>query len=167
MAFLCSVAPLGDHAASTMTIPLSHYPNSEPTSHCNILIMLSSLLGSDNIHILIISLTRLEFEPHDLPKRVTDYQLIQPSRLIANGWCLNPRRVKPIAYKIDTFLAWHYKDLLSQCHGTSRGGRLSRAPSSRSGRSGNPKIVGSSPEIAGSKPGRVKSKTLKLIIVAS
>ena len=37
----------------------------------------------------------------------------------------------------------------------------------RSGRSGNPKIADSSLEPAGSKPGQVKPKTLKLILVAS
>ena len=50
---------------------------------------------------------------------------------------------------------------------TSKGGRMSRMPASRSERSGNPKIVGLSPEYVGSKPGRVKPKTLKLILVAS
>ena len=50
---------------------------------------------------------------------------------------------------------------------TSRGGRMSRAPASHFGRSGNPKIAGSSPEPVGSKPDRVKPMTLKLILVAS
>ena len=36
---------------------------------------------------------------------------------------------------------------------TSRGGRMSCVPASRSGRSGNPKIVGLSPEPATLKPG--------------
>ena len=51
--------------------------------------------------------------------------------------------------------------------GTSRGGRMSRASTSRFGRSGNLKIVGLSMEPAGSKPGQVKPKTLKLILPAS
>ena len=44
---------------------------------------------------------------------------------------------------------------------------MSRVPTSRFGRSGNLKVVGSSLEPAGSKPGRVKPKTLNLILVAS
>ena len=51
--------------------------------------------------------------------------------------------------------------------GTSQGGRMSRAPASHSGRLGNPKIAGSNLEPAGLKYGRVKPKTLKLILVAS
>ena len=44
---------------------------------------------------------------------------------------------------------------------------MSRTPSSHSGRSGNPKIMGSSQEHVALKPGRVKSMTLKLILVNS
>ena len=47
----------------------------------------------------------------------------------------------------------------------SRGGRMSRAPASLSGRSANPKMVDSSLELMGSKPGQVKPKTLTLILV--
>ena len=36
-----------------------------------------------------------------------------------------------------------------------------------SGRSGNPRVPGSSPEPAGSKPGRIKPKTFKLTLVLS
>ena len=43
---------------------------------------------------------------------------------------------------------------------TSHGDRMSRAPTSHSGRSGKLKIAGSSPE-----PGRVKPMNLKLILV--
>ena len=50
---------------------------------------------------------------------------------------------------------------------TSWGGQLTRVPASRSRRSRNPKIVGSSVEPAALKPGRVKRMTLKLIAVAS
>ena len=50
---------------------------------------------------------------------------------------------------------------------TSQGGRMSRAPASCSGRSGNMKIEGSSLEPVGSKPDRIKPKTFKLILVAS
>ena len=42
---------------------------------------------------------------------------------------------------------------------------MSRAPTSCSGRSGNPKIAGSSLEPAGLKPGRVKPRTLKLTLL--
>ena len=48
---------------------------------------------------------------------------------------------------------------------TSRSDRMIRAPTSRSRKSGNPKIVGSSPEPAGLYPGRVKPMTLKLILI--
>ena len=50
---------------------------------------------------------------------------------------------------------------------TSLGGQMSRVPASHSGRSGNPKIAGSRLEPASSKPGQVKPKTLKFILVAS
>ena len=50
---------------------------------------------------------------------------------------------------------------------TRRGGRMSRVPASRPGRSRNLKIVGSSPDPADSISGRVKLMTLKLILVAS
>ena len=46
---------------------------------------------------------------------------------------------------------------------TSQSGQMSRVPTSRSGRLRNLKITGLSPEPMGSKPGRVKPKTLKLI----
>ena len=48
---------------------------------------------------------------------------------------------------------------LTQTEGTSLGGRMSRAPTSHSRRSGNPKIVGSSLEPACLKAGWVKSMT--------
>ena len=44
---------------------------------------------------------------------------------------------------------------------------MSRAPVFCSGRSGNPKVEDLSLEPAGLKPGRVKPKTLKLILIAS
>ena len=50
---------------------------------------------------------------------------------------------------------------------TSRGGRMSRAPAFHSGRSGNPKIAGLSPDPAALKPDQVKPMTFKLILVAS
>ena len=50
---------------------------------------------------------------------------------------------------------------------TSRGRRMSRAPTLHSGRSGNPEIMGSSIKPMGLKPGQVKPNTLKLILVAS
>ena len=50
---------------------------------------------------------------------------------------------------------------------TSRGGRMSRASASCCGRSENPKITGSSLEPTDTKPGQVKPKTLKLILVTS
>ena len=50
---------------------------------------------------------------------------------------------------------------------TSWGGRMSRLPTYWSGRSGNPKIAGLSLEPAGLKPGWVKPKSLKLILVPS
>ena len=49
-----------------------------------------------------------------------------------------------------------------QQYSTSRDGRMSRALASLSGRSRNPKIAVSSPEL-----GRVKSMSLKLILVTS
>ena len=51
--------------------------------------------------------------------------------------------------------------------GTSQGARMSRAPTSHSGRSGNPKISGLSLEPAGLKHDQVKPMTLTLILVAS
>ena len=42
----------------------------------------------------------------------------------------------------------------------------SRAPASHCGRLGNLKVMGSNPEPTGLKPGRVKPKTLQLILVA-
>ena len=45
--------------------------------------------------------------------------------------------------------------------------RLRRVPSSRSGRSGNPKIAGSTLEPAVLKPGQVKRMTLKCILVTA
>ena len=45
----------------------------------------------------------------------------------------------------------------------SQGGQMNRAPAFLSGRSGNPKIAGSSPEPIGLSPGRVKPMTFKLI----
>ena len=45
------------------------------------------------------------------------------------------------------------------CDSTSQGGQMSRVPASHSGRSGNPKIAGPSPEPAGLKHGQVKPKT--------
>ena len=47
--YFCSAASLGCQAASTMTCYLmqSHYPDTEPTSPCPILIMPSTWLGSD------------------------------------------------------------------------------------------------------------------------
>ena len=48
-----------------------------------------------------------------------------------------------------------------------QGGGMSRGPTSRFGRSGNLKIAGSSLQPTGSKPGQVKSSTLKLILVAA
>ena len=56
--------------------------------------------------------------------------------------------------------------LIRQPRPTSQGGRMSRAPASGSGRLGNPKITGLSPEPAGLNPGQVKPMTLKLILVA-
>ena len=49
---------------------------------------------------------------------------------------------------------------------TSRGGRMSRVPAFHSGSSGNLKSTGLSLEPVGLKPGRLKLKTLKLILVA-
>ena len=46
----------------------------------------------------------------------------------------------------------HISEYSTHCHVTSQGGRISRAPASRSGRSENPKIAGSSPESAALKP---------------
>ena len=48
-----SAAPLGNQAISTITRhpTQSHYPDTEPTSPCPILIMLSAWLGSDKYNI--------------------------------------------------------------------------------------------------------------------
>ena len=46
-------------------------------------------------------------------------------------------------------------------------GRMSRSTASRSGRSGNLKLIGSNPDLAFSNPDRVKPLTFKLILVAS
>ena len=43
---------------------------------------------------------------------------------------------------------------------TSQGGQMSRAPASRSGRSGNLRIAGSSPDPVALKPGQVKPLAL-------
>ena len=50
---------------------------------------------------------------------------------------------------------------------TRPGGRMSRASVSRAARSENPKVACSIPEPAGSISGRVKSVTLKLMLVTS
>ena len=59
------------------------------------------------------------------------------------------------------------KKPVSQSPTTSQGGRKSRVPASSFRRSGNPKVMRSSLEPVGSKPGLVKLKTLKLILVTS
>ena len=50
---------------------------------------------------------------------------------------------------------------------TRRGGRMSRAPASRAGRSWNPKMAGSNLDPVDSISGRVIPMTLKLILVTS
>ena len=42
-----SAAPLGNQTAVTQYPTQSHYPATEPTSHCTIQLMLSAKLGSD------------------------------------------------------------------------------------------------------------------------
>ena len=54
-----------------------------------------------------------------------------------------------------------------QGHTTRWGGRMSRASVSRAGRSGNPKVAGSSLELEVLISDRVKPMTLKVILVAS
>ena len=51
---LCSAVPLGDQTESTMTCypTQSYYPDTEPTSPCSILNMLSARLGSDKYKFL-------------------------------------------------------------------------------------------------------------------
>ena len=58
--WLYSTAPLGNQAVATMThYPIqSHYPDTERTSHCSILLMLSSRLGSGKYQFYVIGLTR-------------------------------------------------------------------------------------------------------------
>ena len=50
---------------------------------------------------------------------------------------------------------------------TSLGGRMSKASATHSGRSGNPKPVGSNLDVAFSNPDRVKPMSLKFKLVAS
>ena len=68
----------------------SHYPDIEPTSIRPILKMPSSWLRSDKYKCLnnLLDSTGVQsqaFESHDLPKRETDAQLIQPSKLKRDG----------------------------------------------------------------------------------
>ena len=79
-----STTALGDQAASTMNWYHTqwHYPDTESTSHCPVLIMPSAWLGSDKYQVLThCGLTLPGFEParsksHDIPK------LIQSSHLV-------------------------------------------------------------------------------------
>ena len=59
------------------------------------------------------------------------------------------------------------RNLAPYSPGTFRGGRMSEASTSRSGILGNPKVVGSNPDLAFSNPGRVKPITLELMLAAS
>ena len=51
-------------------------------------------------------------------------------------------------------------------HVNSRGGSMSRASASHSGRSGNLKVTGLNPDLTFSNPGQVKAMTVKLILAA-
>ena len=66
---LYSAAPLKDHVSSTMTgYPTqSHYPDTEPTSPCPILIMLSAWLGSNKYQFLIDWFESTANQTPDLP----------------------------------------------------------------------------------------------------
>ena len=93
---LYSAASLGNQATSTMTCypTQSHYADTEPTSPCPILIMLSVCKEVTNINFKVIGLTRLgfgnvrsRFEPMtfkvpDLPEWELDALLIQPPQLV-------------------------------------------------------------------------------------
>ena len=62
--WLYSAAQLGYQAASTMTCTTqSHYPDTEPTSPCPILLMLSANLGSDKYQ-FYKSLVWIDHEPN-------------------------------------------------------------------------------------------------------
>ena len=65
----------------------SNYPDTEPTSACPILILLSAWLGLTSISFKVIGLTRPVFKPMrsespDLPKHETGALLIRPSSLV-------------------------------------------------------------------------------------
>ena len=81
--WLYSAAPLGDHAASTMTsYPIqSHYPDIEPTTPCPILIMLSACVRNDKYQFL-----SHWFDATNFPKLETDARLIRSSHLIQKLW---------------------------------------------------------------------------------
>ena len=73
-----SASPLGDQADNTTTWypDQSHYPDTEPPSHCPVLIMLSACLGSDKYKVSGLTSPDQRFESHDLPKREMEAQFI-------------------------------------------------------------------------------------------
>ena len=94
--WLHSAASLGHQTAGTRTCypTQSHYPDTEPTGPCPILIMPSARLGSDKYKFKVIGLTRPEFKAAgsglesmifrfpDLPEGEVSTLLIQPPWLV-------------------------------------------------------------------------------------
>ena len=88
---LNSAASLGQQAAGTMTCypTQSHYPHTEPTSPCPILIMPSIRLGSNKYQFLShwfdstkVRKCEVWIRTRDLPEREADTLPIRPPRLV-------------------------------------------------------------------------------------
>ena len=105
-------------------------------------------------------------------RKMDHFRMVNPLRIInhfsaINHFIINIFRSKSFQdYKaLQKDRQFQNKSLPQQS--TSRGGRMGRTPASRSRRSGNLKIVGSSLEPVALKPCQVKPMTLKLILFTS
>ena len=87
--------------------------------------------------------------------------------VVGSRWELPAYYTRIVAYTVYINIYVVVSTDLSGKERSVRGGRMSRAPVSRSGRSGNLKIAGSSPVPKGLNPGRVKPMPLKLVLFAS